>query len=113
VCVPVRDGDGLVAGDGPDALVDLSRLAQHGGQPLVADADEQRARLHHRVGLHLHRAGRTDGAEAHFAATCALAPYDWTIRRGSMPLRGADPFGAEFFDFWEEWDGAGRPLYDT
>jgi len=36
-----------------------------------------------------------------------LAPKDWTIRRGSMPIRGINPMGPEFFELAKE----GVPVY--
>ena len=39
-----------------------------------------------------------------------LAPAHFTIRRGSMRMRGKDPMGAEFIDMMVEWQTAGHPL---
>jgi peroxiredoxin len=69
----------------------------------------QEARAERRLGAWLARNGREDAALAHFERAVELAPMDFTIVRGSMPMRGKDPFGAEFFEFWDEWDKAGRP----
>ncbi len=71
----------------------------------------QLARLHRRVAVLLHDRGDLDGAMAHLSAAEALAPYDWVIRRGSMPMKNVDPFGTEFFSFVEEWQTAGSPGY--
>ena len=84
--------------------------AVRGRQDLPGE-ELQLARAERRLGAWLHRAGRPDAARAHLERATELAPLDFTVRRGSMPLKGEDPFGQVFFDFWEEWDAAGRPGY--
>ena len=97
----VREG---VVPEDDDALRDRQELP---GEEL------QQARAERRLGAWLHRSGHPDAARTHLERAVELAPLDFTVRRGSMPLKGEDPFGQVFFDFWEEWDAAGRPSYPT
>ncbi|MGA9278837.1 thioredoxin family protein, partial [Ilumatobacter sp.] len=95
----VIDGETMMSSDDArDAVGDLSD-------------EEERARLHFRLALHLRDSGDTDGADRNFDLAAALAPNDWTIRRASLPLRGGDPFGPEFFELLAEFDAAGRPYH--
>jgi hypothetical protein len=91
-----------------DGVRDLDDAAVREFQELPTE-EVQLARLHRRVAMELRDRGDEAGATEHLTAARALAPLDWTIRRGSMPLLGEDPFGNEFFGFVGEWMEAGRP----
>ena len=82
------------------------------GHAHVRSAEEQLALAERRLGAWLHGAGEPEAARRHFERAVELAPWDWTVRRGSIAIRGEDPFlGDEFVAFWQEWDAAGRPGY--
>jgi hypothetical protein len=74
-------------------------------------ADDQRARTEFALGDWLFRQGRFPSAARHFVRAGELAPHDFTIRRGTMRMRGLDPMGPEFRAMLGEWTAGGRPYY--
>ena len=78
---------------------------------VLPTAEDQLARAEFALAWHLHRTGHPEAAEPHFVRAGELAPFDFTIRRGSMPIRGLDPMGPDFADLYSEWVNAGRPYY--
>lgn len=73
--------------------------------------EEQLARAEHALAWYLYQNDQPDAAKIHWDTAIALSPNDWTIRRGSMWLRGEDPFGNDFFQVWDEWEKSGKPDY--
>jgi len=75
-------------------------------------ADGQLALAEQRLGAFLLGRGDVEAARRHLDRAVELAPWDWTVRRANIALRGDDPFlGEEFIAFWQDWDEAGRPGY--
>ncbi len=74
-------------------------------------ATDQEARAHYALGWWFTRNGEDERAERWFRSAGELAPHDFTIRRGSMPLRGIDPAGPEFFAMTSAWRKAGNQYY--
>ena len=72
---------------------------------------DQQARAEFGLAEWLARHGVRDAAERHFARAGELAPHDFTIRRGSMPIRGIDPMGPQFREMLQTWVAGGRPYY--
>ncbi len=95
-----------VRGDLPDPGDDLirQRIA-----PVSADARLARAQFG--LGWWLFQTGRQEAAEHHFKIAGDLAPDDFMIRRGTMPLRGTDPFGPEFVAMVNDWLALGNSYY--
>ncbi len=79
-------------------------------QALPTRRDEE-ARAEFGLGLWLFEQGRKEAAERHFLRGGELAPYDFMIRRGSLPMRGIDPMGPEFAKMMAEWTAAGNSYY--
>jgi hypothetical protein len=77
----------------------------------VPTEEHQLARAEFGLGRWLAAQGRDEAAERHFVRAGELAPQDFTIRRGSMPMRGIDPRGPAFIDMVREWIMAGNSYY--
>jgi hypothetical protein len=88
----------------------LPEARVHALQTLPTD-DDQRARAEFGLGEWLFREGRTAAAARHFERAGELAPHDFTIRRGTMPMRGIDPMGPQFREMRGAWAKAGNPYY--
>jgi hypothetical protein len=100
-----------VHGDAPALPPELSAKPV---DELVAmpTASDQEARAAFAVGWHLAQRGdASEAAEGWFRRAGELAPHDFTIRRGSMPIRGIDPAGPAFFEMTAAWRAAGRAYY--
>ena len=73
--------------------------------------DSQQARAGFGLGQWLFQRGRLEAAARHFVRAGELAPDDFTIRRGTMPMRGIDPMGPEYRAMVKAWAKAGHRYY--
>lgn len=73
--------------------------------------ESQLARAHFGLGLWLLDHSHESAAFEQFEVAGKLAPDDFTIRRGTMPLRGVDSFGPEFAEMVQDWLGQGHSYY--
>jgi hypothetical protein len=71
----------------------------------------QLARTEFGLGQWLYERARPEAAARHFLRAGELAPHDFIIRRGTMPMRGLDPMGPEFRTMLGEWTQAGNRYY--
>jgi len=103
---PIEALRAWVTGTGPA----VSGEAASARPPQPTERD-QLARAHFALGWWLAQQGRRDEAEPHLARAGELAPHDFTIRRGSMRVRGKDPAGPEFFEMVADWTHSGHDYY--
>jgi hypothetical protein len=87
---------------------DAARIRARQALPTFAD---QQARAEFALGAWLYQQGRAEAAARRFERAGELAPHDFTIRRGSMPMRGIDPMGLEFRAMFRAWTESGQPYY--
>jgi hypothetical protein len=78
----------------------------------LPDRRDQEARAEFSLGFWLFQHDRKAAAERHFLKAGELAPQDFMIRRGSLPLRGIDPMGPEFARMLGTWTAAGNNYYE-
>ena len=95
-----------VRGEKPAFTADEARAQQ-----TLPEATDQQARAEFGLGQWLWTRGRREAAARHFERAGELAPHDFTIRRGTMPMRGIDPMGPQFRAMLGEWTQAGQPYY--
>jgi len=81
-------------------------------RPPVPRETDQQARAEFGLAEWLWEQGRPEAAERHFVRAGELAPHDFTIRRGSMPMRGIDPMGPTFREMIMTWAQAGNRYYN-
>jgi hypothetical protein len=84
------------------------QVRRHQAQPTQ---DQQLARAEFALGFWLSEQGKAEAAERHFLRGGELAPHDFMIRRGSMPIRGINSMGPEFVNMTQEWQAAGHDYY--
>ena len=77
----------------------------------LPNANHQEARAEFALAQYLWSQEKFEAADRHFERAGELAPQDFTIRRGSMPMRDKDPMGEEFFEMTKAWTEAGNDYY--
>jgi hypothetical protein len=95
-----------VRGEAP--AMDPAEARRHQTLPTF---EEQLARAEFSLGFLLYERGRVEAAERHLIRGGELAPHDFMIRRGSMPIRGINSMGPEFVKMSQEWEAAGHKYY--
>jgi hypothetical protein len=93
---------------GESQAMDAAAARSHQKLPTF---EEQLARAEFTLGFLLHERGQSDAAERHLLRGGELAPHDFMIRRGSMPIRGINSMGPEFMKMTQEWAAAGHKYY--